>query len=255
MPQSTFGGANANLSSYNPNQVPFGSTYNPNWSYQSPYSQPGQFGSGTYQPSASFDNGGGSPAAPSAPATSGMGGGSGINPVGFGLGAVQTLMAARELKKLSKTPVPEYTASVGMKQAAQRAQQNSMFGYTPSQAAAFRGNLGMALNTQFLNQRNMAGGNLAGALGARGTAMRLQSTNQFAANDADRQMSNIRYADDQTAGLQRIQNMNTEAAIRRRLMTEQALGAAIKQGTENMANSYDTGKAFSMFAKAAGGGM
>jgi hypothetical protein len=224
---------------------------------QSGMSQPYQFGSqGNYmgypsQPM-SFANTG-TPAA--APAAQPQTGGGGFNPIGFGLGAVQTGVALYQLNKLSKTPVPEYKASAGTLAANQRAQQMSQMGYTPSQTAAFKANMGTALNTQFANQRNLAGGNLAGALGARGTAQKLQSLNQFAAGDADRQMGNIRYADEQTAGLQRMQNMNTEAAMRRRLMTEQALGAAVQQGTVNMANSFDTGASFSKFASMMGGGM
>ena len=171
-----------------------------------------------------------------------------FNPIGFGLGAIQTGVGLYQLNKLSKTPVPEYKASAGTLAANQRAQQMSQMGYTPSQAAAFKANMGTALNTQFLNQRNLAGGNLAGALGARGTAQKLQAMNQFAVGDADRQMQNIRYADEQTAGLQRMQNMNTEAAMRRRLMTEQALGAAVQQGTVNMAGAFDTGASFAKFA-------
>lgn len=174
--------------------------------------------------------------------------GSGFNPVGFGLGAIQTGVGLYQLNKLSKTPVPEYKATAGTLAANQRAQQMSQMGYSPSQAAAFKANMGTALNTQFANQRNLAGGNLAGALGARGTAQKLQAMNQFAVGDADRQMQNIRYADEQTAGLQRMQNMNTEAAMRRRLMTEQALGAAVQQGTVNMAGAFDVGKSFSSFA-------
>jgi hypothetical protein len=178
-----------------------------------------------------------------------------FNPIGFGLGAIQTGVGLYQLNKLSKTPQPEYTASKGTLAANQRAQQMSQMGYTPSQIAAYKANLGTALNTQFANQRNLAGGNLAGALGARGTAQKLQALNQFAAGDADRQMQNIRYADEQTAGLQRMQNMNTEAAMRRRLLTEQALGAAVQQGTVNMAGAFDTGASFSKFAAMMGGGM
>jgi len=179
--------------------------------------------------------------------------GSGFNPVGFGLGAIQTGVGLYQLNKLSKTPLPEYKATAATLAANQRAQQNAQMGYTPSQAAAYKANLGTALNTQFANQRNLAGGNLAGALGARGTAQKLQALNQFAASDADRQMGNIRYADEQTAGLQRMQNMNTEAAMRRRLMTEQALGAAVQQGTVNMAGAFDTGASFAKFASMMGG--
>jgi hypothetical protein len=192
----------------------------------------------------SFANTGTAPVAPAQkPAEAG-----GFNPIGFGLGAIQTGVGLYQLNKLSKTPQPEYKASAGTLAANQRAQQMSQMGYTPSQIAAYKANLGTALNTQFANQRNLAGGNLAGALGARGTAQKLQSMNQFAVGDADRQMQNIRYADEQTAGLQRMQNMNTEAAMRRRLMTEQALGQAVQQGTTNMAGSFDTGASFAKFA-------
>jgi hypothetical protein len=191
----------------------------------------------------SFANTGTAPAA-AAPASE-----SSFNPIGFGLGAIQTGVGLYQLNKLSKTPQPEYTASKGTLAANQRAQQMSQMGYSPSQAAAFKANMGTALNTQFANQRNLAGGNLAGALGARGTAQKLQAMNQFAVGDADRQMQNIRYADEQTAGLQRMQNMNTEAAMRRRLMTEQALGAAVQQGTVNMAGAFDTGASFAKFSQ------
>ena len=176
-----------------------------------------------------------------------------FNPIGFGLGAIQTVVGLKQLKKLSKTPVPEYTASQGTLAANQRAQQNAQMGYNPSQIAAYKANLGTALNTQLSNQRSLAGGNLAGALGARGSMQKFMAMNQFAAGDADRQQQNVRYADEQTAGLQRMQNMNTEAAMRRRLMTEQALGQAVQQGTTNMAGAFDTGASFAKFASMMGG--
>jgi len=49
--------------------------------------------------------------------------------------------------------------------------------------------------------------------------------------------------------------MNTEAAMRRRLMTEQALGASLNAGIGNMAGSLDVGKSFSMLSSMMGGGM
>ena len=236
------------------------------------FSQPYQFGStGNYmgyssQPM-SFANSGaasnlpyapttittGAAAAPTAPdtvaPTQPPASGSSFNRVGFGLGAIQAGVGLYQLNKLSKTPQPEYKATAGTLAANQRAQQNSQMGYSPSQAAAFKANMGTALNTQFANQRNLAGGNLAGALGARGTAQKLQAMNQFAVGDADRQMQNIRYADEQTGKLQNLQNMNTEAAMRRRLQTEQALGAAVQQGTVNMAGAFDTGASFAKFSQ------
>lgn len=236
-------GFNANPYGYAPNVPAYSPTlsFNPQVS-ANPYSMSQQaFNSAT---PASPDTAGAVPAAGTQPPAKD----NNFNPIGFGLGAIQTGVGLYQLNKLSKIPQPEYKASAGTLAANQRAQQMSQMGYSPSQAAAFKANMGTALNTQFANQRNLAGGNLAGALGARGTAQKLQSMNQFAVGDADRQMQNIRYADEQTAGLQRMQNMNTEAAMRRRLMTEQALGAAVQQGTTNMANSFDTGASFAKFA-------
>jgi hypothetical protein len=174
---------------------------------------------------------------------------SGFNPIGFGLGAIQTGVGLYQLNKLSKVPQPEYTASKGTLAAAARAQQNSQMGYTQSQNNAYKANLGQALNTQLVNQRNMAGGNLANAIGGRGAMQKFSALNQYAASDADRQMQNIRYADEQTGKLQNLQNMQTESAIRRRINTENALGGAVKTGTENMVGAFDTGKSFANFSK------
>ena len=179
--------------------------------------------------------------------------GSSFNPIGFGLGAIQAGVGLYQLNKLSKTPVPEYKATKETLAAAGRAQEMSKMGYTPSQTAAYKANLGTALNTQLANQRNLAGGSLSGALGARGSMQKFSAMNQFAAGDADRQMGNIRYADEQTSKLQNLQNMNTEAAMRRRMMTEQALGQAVQQGTTNMAGAFNSGSSFAAFAKMFGG--
>jgi hypothetical protein len=248
-PQSSFGSNTGYQSFAAPNQYITG--YNANNPYIAPSASSQLWNTGG-QLAAAQTTAAQNAAAPVAPAQK-PAASNNFNPVGFGLGAIQTGVGLYQLNKLSKTPVPEYKASAATLAANQRAQQMSQMGYSPSQAAAFKANMGTALNTQFANQRNLAGGNLAGALGARGTAQKLQAMNQFAVGDADRQMQNIRYADEQTAGLQRMQNMNTEAAMRRRLMTEQALGAAVQQGTVNMAGSFDTGASFSKFASMMGG--
>lgn len=240
-PQSSFGSNTGYQSFAAPNQYITG--YNASNPYIAPSASSQLWNTGG-QLAAAQTTAAAAPAAGTQPPASG----NSFNPVGFGLGAIQAGVGLYQLNKLSKTPQPEYKASAGTLAANQRAQQNAQMGYTPSQVAAYKANMGTALNTQFANQRNLAGGNLAGALGARGTAQKLQSLNQFAAGDADRQMGNIRYADEQTAGLQRMQNMNTEAAMRRRLMTEQALGAAVQQGTTNMAGAFDTGASFAKFA-------
>jgi hypothetical protein len=237
--QFVAGGYNANPYNYSPGQTP---------SINTPYTPPsasGQLWNPAGQLAAAQSPAGAGAAAGATPAA----GTSSFNPIGFGLGAVQTIGGIAGMRKLNKTPWPEYKASQGTLAAAGRAQQLSQMGYTPAQAAAFKANMGTALNTQFSNQVNMAGGGLAGALGARGTAQKLQAMNQFAATDAEKQMGNIRYADQQTANLQSLQNMQTQASMQRRMALENAYGAAIKQGSENMAGAFDTGAAFANMAK------
>jgi hypothetical protein len=191
----------------------------------------------------------------SAPAQQPQSGGGGFNPIGFGMGAIQAGVSLYQLNKLSKTPVPEYKATQATLAANQRAQEMAQMGYTPSQIAAYKANLGRALNTQFLNQSNLAGGGLSGALGARGSMQKFMALNQFAAGDAERQMGNIKYADQSTADLQRTQNMNTQAAISRRLATEEALGRSLSAGIGNMAGAFDTGKSFSNLTSMMSGGV
>lgn len=237
--QFVAGGYNANPYNYSPGQTP---------SINTPYTPPSASGQ-LWNPAGQLAAAQPSGTSSTTESSTSSQGGSSFNPIGFGLGAVQTIGGLAGMRKLNRTPWPEYKASQGTLAAAGRAQQLSQMGYTPAQAAAFKANMGTALNTQFSNQVNMAGGGLAGALGARGTAQKLQAMNQFAATDAEKQMGNIRYADQQTANLQSLQNMQTQASMQRRMALENAYGAAIKQGSENMAGAFDTGAAFANMAK------
>ena len=174
-------------------------------------------------------------------------GGSG-NPLGSVLGAVQLAGGIQGMKQLNKTPFPEYTETADLTKAKTRSGQFAQMGFTPEQRNTFMQDMARVGNEDYINAINMSGGNLARALNARRGAMRFNSLNQFAQGDAAQRMSNIRYDDSMTDKIQRLQNMNTQVALNRRMALEQAYGGAIKAGTENIVNSFDTGQAMQMIA-------
>jgi len=175
----------------------------------------------------------------------------GSNPLGGVLGAVQLAGGIIGMKQLEKQPFPEYSATSDLQKAKSRSGQLSNMGFTNAQRNVFLQDLGRIGNEDYINAINMAGGNLARSINARRSAMRFNALNQFAQGDAAQRMSNIRYDDSMTDKLQRLQDMNTQAKLNRRMALEQAYGGAIKAGTENIVNSFDSGQAMKMIA----GGM
>jgi len=173
------------------------------------------------------------------------------NPLGSVLGAVQLAGGVIGMKQLNKQPFPEYSATSDLQKAKSRSGQLSNMGYTNAQRNVFLQDLGRIGNEDYINAINMSGGNLSRALGARRSAMRFNALNQFAQGDAAQRMSNIRYDDSMTDKLQRLQDMNTQVKLNRRMALEQAYGGAIKAGTENIVNSFDSGQAMKLIA----GGM
>jgi hypothetical protein len=174
-----------------------------------------------------------------------------MNPATQVLGAFQIAQGTMGMKQLEKQKFPEYTASPELSRAKTRSGQMANMGFTPEQRAQFNFTLGQATNQDYRNAIDLAGGNLSGALNARRSGMRLGAINQFAQQDAQQRMSNIRYDDSMTDKVQRLRDNNTQIALNRRMALEQAYGNAIKTGTENVVNSFDMGQAMKMMA----GGM
>ena len=178
-------------------------------------------------------------------AAGGMGG---MNPMASALGAFQIMQGTMGMKRLEKEKYPEYTASPELSRAKTRSGQMANMGFTPEQRAQFNFTLGQATNHDYRNAIDLAGGNLSGALNARRSGMRLGAINQFAQQDAQQRMSNIRYDDSMTDKVQRLRDNNTQVALNRRMALEQAYGNAIKTGTENVVNSFDMGQAMKMMS-------
>lgn len=238
--------------SYDPSYNPSG-TINYTSQYGGGFNTPTQFGSGGYtmasspQEMASYKSPqqfGGFGAAGGG-AAGGMGG---MNPMASALGAFQIMQGTMGMKRLEKEKYPEYTASPELSRAKTRSGQMANMGFTPEQRAQFNFTLGQATNQDYRNAIDLAGGNLSGALNARRSGMRLGAINQFAQQDAQQRMSNIRYDDSMTDKVQRLRDNNTQVALNRRMALEQAYGNAIKTGTENVVNSFDMGQAMKMMS-------
>ncbi len=164
---------------------------------------------------------------------------SGLNPYIAGgtlaLGAFQTYMANRGLRNLQKEAMPSYSPTSQLIAANNRAQQMSQRGFTPEQEANFKTNLATTQNTAYNNAVSQSGGNLAQAINAGLKSQNINALNEFAAADASKRQQNIQYADSFANRFQNIKDDNTRNALQYRLMREQALGAGMTQGTQNLA--------------------
>lgn len=240
---------------YDPLYNPSG-TINYTSQYGGGFTTPTQFGSGNYTmastpqelASTSSPQQFGGVGAAGGGAAGSMGS---MNPATQVLGAFQIAQGTMGMKQLEKEKYPEYSASPELSRAKTRSGQMANMGFTPEQRAQFNFTLGQATNQDYRNAIDLAGGNLSGALNARRSGMRLGAINQFAQQDAQQRMSNIRYDDSMTDKVQRLRDNNTQIALNRRMALEQAYGNAIKTGTENVVNSFDMGQAMKMMA----GGM
>jgi hypothetical protein len=183
-----------------------------------------------------------SPSSPSSmPSLGGGSGGSGggIPLASIGLGVYQTYQAKKGIDALNKEPLPMYAATQDMLKAKERSGNLAKKGFTNVQKAAYQQDTARLLNTGYENSIRNAGGNMAIALAGQNMASRLRSLNQYAVADANQYLNNIRYDDSITRSLQELANRNTAYLMQRRQAKEQAYGAAMKAGTENITNGLN----------------
>ncbi len=171
--------------------------------------------------------------------------GAGLALQGYNLyDAYQRRKAAQsQLDRLSKEPLPEYGVApqiadyyrTGVDMAA------SPRGFSAAERGNFRTGISRSLAAQRAAARNMFGGNSARALGALDILPRISAETQLAASDAQlaRQQQNQAFGRmyQGASAYQNARNMNTQAALQRRLMTEQALGGAIRSQNDYMRNT------------------
>jgi hypothetical protein len=173
---------------------------------------------------------------------------SAMNPMQTVLGAIQVAGGVMANRQLQKEAYPSFKPITQLQQAKIRSGQLAQMGYTPEQTAVFKQDLARIGNEDYRNAISLSGGSLSRALNARRNTMRFGALNQFAQGDAAQRLSNIRYDDSITGQLQNLANMETQNRLQRRISLEQAYGGAIKAGTENIVDSYDSGQALKMIS-------
>lgn len=175
--------------------------------------------------------------------------------------------ARRQLGELAKTPYAKYNVNPLVKRYTEmgmRDIQNPQ-GFTGAEAADFQSRIAAAQNAARQNAISLGGSSVSRAVGGALGAANLAAQNQFAAQNAAlaRQNRNLGFSRFmQGAGVaQNLQNMNTQNELNRRMMTEQAFGAAARQAADQKRamisglGSDLIGGAFNMYAMGQQGGM
>ena len=152
--------------------------------------------------------------------------------------------AQSQLDAINKTEVPKYSESPALSQAHGAAIQDyfNPQGVTATQRGVFNNNLATNTNANYTNSVNRAGGQIGGFIQGVNNAQNVGAINNFANTDATLTNQNRNNAagrmDSTAAQIQSVNDRNTQAAINRRMMIEQALGAAIGQQQTNLSNHF-----------------
>lgn len=174
--------------------------------------------------------------------------GGGLN---LGVTAFRGMNASNERDKqqarldaLTATPLPKFKVSDEIKsiygQAASEA-ANPM-GFSGAEKNAFNQNLAQNYNTSIYNAINRTGGQTGRFANAVLSGNNVNAMNTFASNDASLARQNRMAALSRMMSgantIQGIDNQNSQAEIQRRLMTEQALGGAVAQQSQNVDQAW-----------------
>jgi hypothetical protein len=114
-------------------------------------------------------------------------------------------------------------------------------GYTGAETAGYNSRLARILATSKANADGMGG--TGRAIGAMGNSEAINALNQFSGNDAALRRSSFNAAMGRQQSAMNMYNdigrMNTQTALQRRLMKEQALGQAIQSNKAMISNSIN----------------
>jgi len=162
------------------------------------------------------------------------------------LGLYQILKGNKEMSKLHKQAVPQFGETPAMAASRARAEDLAQGGFTGAEKAGFRKNIAEDINTQSRKALDIGGGSLGRVISGMGKINTMGAESRFAQQDAELHRNNIRYADTFSQKLQNIADMNIDQQLRQRMMAEQALGGAVKAGTENLTGGLSTGLALGL---------
>jgi hypothetical protein len=146
--------------------------------------------------------------------------------------------AEQEAARLAGMPIDKYEATPELLNQYRIASQevNTPQGYLPQERSRFQSQLNRILGAQNYNAQQIGGGGVARAINAIGSGRAAQAATDFAASDASLSRTNRNNAQSRLMNIinrqQQIKDMNTQAALSRRLMAEQATGRAIQQNKD-----------------------
>ncbi len=153
------------------------------------------------------------------------------------IGLAQSAVGFANLSKLSKQKLPMYQETPEMMASRARANQMAQGGFTTAEQNAFDSRMAQQGNQRYRLGVTQGGGNLSSAINAGINYGNIGAQQQFAAQDAQLQRQNIKYADSFSQYVQNLANMNTSYMQQRRAQQEQAAGGAAQTGLNNIAGA------------------
>jgi hypothetical protein len=153
--------------------------------------------------------------------------------------------AEAKAAELDRQPVPQYTPDSRLNSFYQQAVAGvaNPQGYTGAETAGYKSRLAELINSRNYNANKIGGGGIGGAIGAMSNAESINALNQFSGNDAALRRSSFNAAMGRQQSAMNEYNrlgiMNTQTALQRRLMKEQALGQAIQSNKAMIGNSLN----------------
>lgn len=162
--------------------------------------------------------------------------------LGFGAkaitGAFQSTRAARGLKALRNQAMPQFGITPEQTRSYNRAEGLANTGFTGAERAGIGQNIAGASNLAYRRAMDIGGGSGARAIQGALNASNLNAYNQMGMNDALLRRKNMQYADMVGRGITDQRNRETQRALNYRMELERSLGAAKRQGVENIANAF-----------------
>jgi hypothetical protein len=171
--------------------------------------------------------------------------GAGLQLANMGMSWQAQKAAEAKAAQLDAQPLEKYTPDSRLNSFYQQAVAGvaNPQGYTGAETAGYKSRLAELINSRNYNANKIGGGQLSGAIGAMSNAESINALNQFSGNDAALRRSafNAAMGRQQSAmnEYNRLGIMNTQTALQRRLMKEQALGQAIQSNKAMIGNSLN----------------
>lgn len=141
----------------------------------------------------------------------------------------------KALDNLNKTDVPTYQVTPGV--SALAGQYFNPEGVSSTQRNVFNNDLSENNNTAYSNAVSHSGGQIGGFLQGVLNTSNSNAINRFADTDAQTRQSNKAMGVGGINTIQHVSEANTQAAITRRMLIEQALGAAIAKQKQNQSDT------------------